>query len=203
MVEGISVYSPLQGQALHQHPSQGTSLQATNCPNGKVQWMDHSTLPRCAVVKVLPSPEGIPRSLRLRSGTKRRNGGAGHGSSKRHYMIWKTPGGAMQRSTGAPQVHHPSGQAGGSVRPWNVGCGKEGLCSSCCPYRGASSSELRVEEPIGLPASNKLHTLETKEAVHSEEMALVWRRRPLAPPGLTFSWVDECNPSPRGCSLTS
>ena len=64
------------------------------------------------------------------------------------------------------------------------------------PTEGASSSKPRVEEPISLPASDKLPPLEPKEGAHSDKLALVQRRRPPAPHGFTLSWVDESNPSP-------
>ena len=55
------------------------------------------------------------------------------------------------------------------------------------PTEEASSSEPRTEEPVGLPAPDKLPTSEPKEAAHSEELTLVQRRRPLASPGFTLS----------------
>ena len=49
-------------------------------------------------------------------------------------------------------------------------------------------SEPREEEPINLPASNGLQASEPEEAAPSGELALMWRRLPLAPPGFTGSW---------------
>ena len=53
-----------------------------------------------------------------------------------------------------------------------------------------------MEEPIGIPAPNEMPTSEPEEAVHSEKLALVQRRRPLASPGFTLSWADESRPPP-------
>ena len=56
------------------------------------EWLaEHSTMLRCVEEKGLHSPEGIPRSLRLPSDAKRRNGVAGHGPSKMCHLIWNPP----------------------------------------------------------------------------------------------------------------
>ena len=59
---------------------------------------------------------------------------------------------------------------------------------------GASLPEPRVEEPIGIPTLDETPTSEPEEVVHSEELALVQRRRPLAPCRFTLPWTDKSRP---------
>ena len=63
------------------------------------------------------------------------------------------------------------------------------------PAERASSLRPRVEELIGVPASNELPPLEPREAAQSEELAHMQRRRPLALLGFTLSWADESDQS--------
>ena len=74
------------------------------------------------------------------------------------------------------------------------------------PTETASSpdrkTEPRKEEPIDLPAPNEEPASEPEEAVHSEELALVWRRMPPAPLGLPVcGWTSLAHPL-RGSRLT-
>ena len=64
------------------------------------------------------------------------------------------------------------------------------------PAERASSLIPRVEQPISVPTPNELPASEPEEAAQSEELALVQRRRPLAPTGFILSWVDESGPPP-------
>ena len=45
------------------------------------------------------------------------------------------PKGAVQSSSGAPQMPHPSAQEGQSIRSHNAGCGGEGPFDSSCPCK--------------------------------------------------------------------
>ena len=64
------------------------------------------------------------------------------------------------------------------------------------PVGRVSLPRPRAQEPIGVPVPNEPTTLESEEAAHPEELALVQRRRPSVPSGFTLSWVDKSDPSP-------
>ena len=51
-------------------------------------------------------------------------------------------------------------------------------------------------KPIHVPTPSDPPTSEPEEAVQPEELALVPRRRPPAPPGFTLLWADESEPLP-------
>ena len=48
------------------------------------------------------------------------------------------------------------------------------------------SPEPREEEPIGLPTPNESPASDTEEAAHLEELALMQRKLPLAPPAFAL-----------------
>ena len=137
MVEWIPTSYLLQGRALQWQPSQRAgplaswSLQAASCTAGKGWLVDCHILPGCVGVKALPSSKRLQRSLGLPSGAPWRNGNAGHGPPRILLPIPEFPQGALQSSTRALQMPHPSTWEGWSVRAWNVGCDKEGSHDPC------------------------------------------------------------------------
>ena len=158
--------------------------------------MDHSTLPGCAGAKGLPAPKGIPRFLRLLSGVKRRNSGTGHGPPKMQCPVWNAPGVICR----AVQKLHRCLTL--LVQQYNLldlemlDMARKDPMASPVPTVLASSLGPRVEEPIGIPNPDKPPALEPKKAVHSEELTLMQRRRPLVPPGFTLSWAYESSTPP-------
>ena len=66
------------------------------------------------------------------------------------------------------------------------------------PAERASSLRPRTEGPIGAPTPNELPT---SEPTQSEELALMQRREPSAPPGFSLSWADKSNPPPEDAAL--
>ena len=75
------------------------------------------------------------------------------------------------------------------------------------PTEKASSleqkSELQEEERTALPAPNIQEASEPEGAACSEELALMHRRLPTAPPGFTSSWTDKSDPLEDAASLVS
>ena len=74
------------------------------------------------------------------------------------------------------------------------------------PTEGASLLERKPEpqdkeSPI-LPIPNRQETSEPEGVACLGELVIVQRQLLPAPPGFTRSWADNCNPPPRGCSLT-
>ena len=63
------------------------------------------------------------------------------------------------------------------------------------PAERVLSLRLRVEETIGISVPNELPTSQPEEAAQSGDLALVQRRRPLAPLGLPFhEWTSQTHP---------
>ena len=126
----------------------------------------------------------------------RRNGGAGPGPSKVHHLIWNSPRGAMWSSTGAPQMLTPLVKEGDLLDLAMLDAVKKNPMAPPVPAEGVSLLEPRVKEPINLPAANELPASGPEQDAHSGELALVWRRLPLAPPGFTCSLADESSQAP-------
>ena len=120
--------------------------------------------------------------------------GAGHGPSEVHCLIWK----ATRVLCGAVQelcrCLTPLLERGSLLDLEMLDMARKDLVTPV-PAERASSLRPRAEDPIGASASNKLPTLEPKEAGQSEELSLMPRGRPSAHPVFTLSWPDESDPS--------
>ena len=105
-------------------------------------------------------------------------------------------GSTLWNSTRAPQMPHPSTWEGWSARSQNVGCSEEGPHNSCTCRKGLTTeTQSRRTQSVHPPLMS--HPLWSPEvAAQSEELAMVQRRRPPAPPWFTLSWSDESGNHP-------
>ena len=192
MVERISISPPLEGQMLKWHPDPRVGqqasccLQATSHTTWKRWFVDCPTLPRGAWMQGLPS-EGL----------------------RDHWVIWHEEKVALAMALQRCTVHSkmPPGMLCRAVQELHRYL--TSVIESCdlvnlkmldvarrdpmAPTSKGSTPLLTptAEPPVGVPIPSEPTASEPGEAATPEELTLVPRWRPLAPPGFSLSWVDE------------